>query len=438
MLKSKEALENLPGSSTDIEADNIIKRYSKRPKSLENWCLADYVSQLEIKHTDIKSTCTECESENYNETGVDQNEHDDTHLQDVNEVSGDTNGQNLLSNSLPGGRIELKGGFTIVQRKRKKVIRYVRFSQKVDSENFYRERLMLFTPWRKEESDLICGFGSFQAKYMSLKHFIEMKAREYEKNAEALDEAFEMAQNDENNFDNLAPGTEQINQDDVEAGNKDSECFIYFNPDRPETQRQSDIAQDLGLSVTSVDISTRKKTLPDLKYRELIKSLNVKQREFFTHVLQTVKINKDKLQVFLSGGAGVGKSVLVTALFEALQRCLTSDPGDDPENCKVLLCAPTGKAAFHISGVTLHSAFRIPASQGYSCTPLSSDILNTLRTKYRHLAVVMIDEVSMVGNNMLKLVNERLKQIKGSVLPFGGVHMIYIGDLFQLKPVMDG
>ena len=78
----------------------------------------------------------------------------------------------------------------------------MRFSQKVDSENFYRERLMLFTPWRKEESDLICGFGSFQAKYMSLKHFIEMKAREYEKNAEALDEAFEMAQNDENNFDN--------------------------------------------------------------------------------------------------------------------------------------------------------------------------------------------------------------------------------------------
>ncbi|KAH3709736.1 hypothetical protein DPMN_069200 [Dreissena polymorpha] len=94
-----------------------------------------------------------------------------------------------------------------------------------------------------------------------------MKAREYEKNAEALDEAFEMAQNDENNFDNLAPGTEQINQDDVEAGNRDSECLIYFNPDRPETQRQSDIAQDLGLSVASVDISTRKKTLPDLKYR---------------------------------------------------------------------------------------------------------------------------------------------------------------------------
>ena len=112
--------------------------------------------------------------------------------------------------------------------------------------------------------------------------------------------------------------------------------------------------------------------MPDSKYREPINSLNVKQREFFVHILQTVKTKTDQLHVFLSGGAGVGKSVVVTALFEALQRYLTSDPGDNPENCKILLCAPTGKAAFHINGVTLHSAFRIPASQGYDCTPLST------------------------------------------------------------------
>jgi hypothetical protein len=36
--------------STDIEAENIIKRYSNRPRALENWCLADYVSQLDIKY----------------------------------------------------------------------------------------------------------------------------------------------------------------------------------------------------------------------------------------------------------------------------------------------------------------------------------------------------------------------------------------------------
>ena len=50
----------------------------------------------------------------------------------------------------------------------------------------------------------------------------------------------------------------------------------------------------------------------------------------------------------------------------------------------------------------------------------------------------MIDEVSMVGNNMLTLINERLKQIKGNNLPYRDFHMISIGNLFQLKPVMDG
>ena len=46
--KAKHALDELSESSTDIMADNLIKRYAKRPKCLENWCLADYVSHLEV------------------------------------------------------------------------------------------------------------------------------------------------------------------------------------------------------------------------------------------------------------------------------------------------------------------------------------------------------------------------------------------------------
>ncbi|XP_069110077.1 uncharacterized protein [Argopecten irradians] len=49
LLKSKEQLKELPKNSTDIESDNIIKRYAKRPKKLESYCLADYVSELEVK-----------------------------------------------------------------------------------------------------------------------------------------------------------------------------------------------------------------------------------------------------------------------------------------------------------------------------------------------------------------------------------------------------
>ena len=73
LLKGKSALED---SSTDIVADNLIKRYSKRLKCLENWCISDYVSQLEIVYPsdDDDNNCS---------TSQDINEDDDLHLQEV-------------------------------------------------------------------------------------------------------------------------------------------------------------------------------------------------------------------------------------------------------------------------------------------------------------------------------------------------------------------
>lgn len=63
--------------------------------------------------------------------------------------------------------------------------------------------------------------------------------------------------------------------------------------------------------------------------------------------------------------------------------------------------------------------------------------LNTLRNRYMHLKVIFIDEISMVGCGMFSFINLRLQEIKGCKMPFGGVSIIAVGDLFQLKPVMD-
>ena len=52
LIKSKTVLDEMPDNSTDIVAENVIKRYAKRPKALENWCLANYVSQLDIVYPD--------------------------------------------------------------------------------------------------------------------------------------------------------------------------------------------------------------------------------------------------------------------------------------------------------------------------------------------------------------------------------------------------
>ena len=106
----------------------------------------------------------------------------------------------------------------------------------------------------------------------------------------------------------------------------------------------------------------------------------------------------------------------------------------------MLLLAPTGKAAYLIKGNTIHSAFGIPASQSLkNYKPLDSGQLNTMRCQLGALKLILLDEVSMVGNSMFTVqLNNRLKDLKGSKKDFGGVSIITLGDLFQLKPVMDG
>ena len=130
LLKSKEALEKLPPDSTNIEADNIIKRYSKRPKALENWCLADYVSQLEVKYgsTDNRSKNVEtqgfdqlqtpCQSK---EDGCDISTNDDE-MQIFEDDSPDVSDQEVPSTRIPKGGIILKNGIVISERKQRKVI----------------------------------------------------------------------------------------------------------------------------------------------------------------------------------------------------------------------------------------------------------------------------------------------------------------------------
>ncbi|XP_078368705.1 ATP-dependent DNA helicase Pif1-like [Oculina patagonica] len=167
--------------------------------------------------------------------------------------------------------------------------------------------------------------------------------------------------------------------------------------------------------------------------------LNKEQKEFFYHILHLVKTSDKSFYSFLSGGAGVGKSHLTKALYQATLKFLNSLAGDDFHQVKILLLAPTGKAAYNIKGNTIHSALAIPASQSLkNYKPLDSSRLNTLRCHLGGLKVIFLDEISMVGNSMFTVqINNRLKDIKGSNEDFGGVSIITIGDLFQLQPVMD-
>ena len=123
---------------------------------------------------------------------------------------------------------------------------------------------------------------------------------------------------------------------------------------------------------------------------------------------------------------------MISCLYHLITKYFDDQPGDEKSSLVVLLCAPSGKAAFAIGGITLHTAFGLPLAKfGVVMPELSNDVANTIRTHIAHVKLLIIDEISMVGSMMLSRVDTRLRQIMGLNESFGGVSVITIRDLNQ-------
>lgn len=122
---------------------------------------------------------------------------------------------------------------------------------------------------------------------------------------------------------------------------------------------------------------------------------------------------------FITGRAGTGKSTLLQ-LFRNTSRK------------KLAVLAPTGIAALNVRGQTIHSFFGFP--------PRMIDKSEILRRKdyrfFQRFDAIIIDEISMVRADMLDNIDFFLRLNRGVNKPFGGVQMIFFGDLFQLPPVI--
>ena len=123
--------------------------------------------------------------------------------------------------------------------------------------------------------------------------------------------------------------------------------------------------------------------------------------------------------IFITGGAGTGKSTLVRWL-------MTEFEGS------VLLGAPTAISAINIGGKTLHSLCQLPP--GWI---VKKDIqLAPKRTEIREAKLLIIDEISMVTANVLDGVSGFLRLNRKVDKPFGGLPVIMVGDMFQLPPIV--
>lgn len=152
-------------------------------------------------------------------------------------------------------------------------------------------------------------------------------------------------------------------------------------------------------------------------------------------------VNQTSRSVFLTGKAGTGKTTFLKYIRENSSK-------------KMAVVAPTGVAAINAGGTTLHSFFQLPFGPfvptvhfgwqgGGDNISDANSLLARIRLNaekrelFQELELLIIDEISMVRADMLDAVDTILRHVRRQpMLPFGGLQLLYIGDLYQLPPVV--
>ncbi len=151
-------------------------------------------------------------------------------------------------------------------------------------------------------------------------------------------------------------------------------------------------------------------------------------------------INQTQRNLFLTGKAGTGKTTLLREIIKTTHK-------------NVVVVAPTGIAALNAGGVTIHSMFQLPFA-GFipdNSAPQFSDFVKfeTKQTLSRHfkmsglkkavirnMELLIIDEVSMLRADVLDAIDFMMQSVRKKKTAFGGVQVLFIGDLMQLPPVI--
>jgi ATP-dependent exoDNAse (exonuclease V) alpha subunit len=141
---------------------------------------------------------------------------------------------------------------------------------------------------------------------------------------------------------------------------------------------------------------------------------------------QAFEILKSGHNIFLTGGAGSGKTFLLDRFIKHLKK----------NKIPVAVTASTGIAATHLDGMTIHSWAGMGIAKEFDSAQLKKNAKKPkVRERIRKSQVLIIDEISMLDAARLDLLNDICKSIKDPFLPFGGLQVVFCGDFFQLPPV---
>ena len=427
ILKPKAVIEAMDNDDEDIFQSNITCRYAVRPVKLENLCLASFAANYSVSSTANKDG-------------------DGDHVPDVLE----DNGEIPDTEDLPKKIYLRDGSGTMNRRKREAVIRFRKFNVEKEQEDFCRAKLMLFLPWRDEIRDLLKDYQNYSAHYNDVMNQLKEQESKFTANLALTYHAMEIMDQQgppAHVWDDIAPENEHNELMDRAEGTEEERPMLVDDLNANQALFEGPASNENREITARLDTEVEKNTLTPSEYREMMRHLNNEQRQIIMYnrawCKNAIKAwkndqNVEPYRIFLSGPGGVGKSHVIRIIQSDMKKLLRLSHRVKPTDVTVLITAPTGVAAFNVDGMTIHSSLLLRVASQSASTSLSFDKLNTLRTKLSNLTLMVIDEISMVGSDMLLNIHHRLNEIKGvngNDIWFGNTCILACGDLYQLPPV---
>ena len=320
-----------------------------------------------------------------------------------NDEDGDEDVYEHNSEDLPANTFRLndKTSSLMKVRNRPAVVRVPHFRETTDPHNFYYSLLMQHIPFRNENELLPDGLSPKETFRLKEKQLLETSKylEIYRKRDAVLEDAFIAL----NAFEDVVNNSQTIYE-------------------------ESDIQQNAD-----------DEQMSDECFKSAQKAMNVCQSQLVNYIKNCIRQqqiaedldrNIDSIRLFVTGGAGTGKTFTLNLVKELICRCYSYQTA-------VKVGAPTGVSARLVHGSTLHGLFKLPLQIGKlaQLPMLTGQYLTHMRRGWKKTKFLIIDEISMVSYEVLMDIDARLRQIKNVQKPFGGINILFFGDLCQLPPV---
>ncbi|KAI8423307.1 hypothetical protein MSG28_014329 [Choristoneura fumiferana] len=385
---------------------NIFDKYVQRPDSLEHLSLAEFAVNYEhvTRSTD-------------------------------NEDDGDAEAYDNVEEGVEAAptTIRLLNGSVMKKRTKPAILRTRYYTQMGDREGYFYSYLVAHVPFRNENI-LMAGYETCEEAFMAHRHELRPFHGDSVEQFQYIERELQqvigqvLALADNSQFDDANGNDRDKNADNHNIG----AIVDGYDPRVADVDIEiEEVGDELHINIT------------DEEFHAMVSSMNVDQRRIFDEVTKRIRNEITKtnenvpLKLFVTGGAGCGKTFVLKTIVQHIRRCYAPTTDLLLNATFVEVTAPTGVAARLINGKTIHSALCLGIEKGKATVyrQMTGQRLEDMRRKWRHIRWLIIDEISMVSYEVLRSIHLRLQELKNCNDIFGGVNIIIFGDIMQLSPV---